>query len=90
MSKSIWCNEPWTGLDAQGPWGTAFDCATAARIAAFRDSCKSVPRRAEPDSLWRLPVSSRVPLLALVGGADPVDPLPNPRPENSTSPTAAW
>jgi pimeloyl-ACP methyl ester carboxylesterase len=77
MSKSIWCNEPWTGLDATGPWGTDFDSYTAARIAAFRHRCNSVPKRAEPDSLWRLPASSRVPVLALVGGADPQDPLTN-------------
>ena len=77
MAKSIWCNEPWTGLDAQGPWGTDFDSYTAARIAAFRDRCTSVPKRAEPDSLWTLPASSRVPLLAFVGGADPQDPLTN-------------
>ena len=36
MSESIWCNEPWAGLDATGPWGTDFDSYTAARIAAFR------------------------------------------------------
>ncbi len=77
MSKSIWCNEPWTGLDAKGPWGTDFDSYTAARIAAFRHRCNSVSKRAEPDSLWRLPASSRVPLLAFVGGADPQDPLTN-------------
>jgi len=77
MAKSIWCNEPWTGLDAKGPWGTDFDSYTAARIAAFRHRCDSVSKRAEPDSLWRLPASSRVPLLAFVGGADPQDPLTN-------------
>ncbi|HET9675200.1 MAG TPA: alpha/beta hydrolase, partial [Gaiellaceae bacterium] len=27
-SLSIWCNEPWTGLDAKGPWGTDFDSYT--------------------------------------------------------------
>ena len=36
MASSIWCNEPWAGLDAKGPWGTDFDSYTAARIAAFR------------------------------------------------------
>ena len=77
MSKSIWCNEPWAGLDAEGPWGTDFDSYTAARIAAFRDACSSVPRRAEPRSLWTLPTSSPVPVLALVGGADPQDPVTN-------------
>jgi pimeloyl-ACP methyl ester carboxylesterase len=77
MGASIWCSEPWTGLDAKGPWGTDFDTLTAAKIAALRKACSSVPKRAEPHSLWTLPVSSRVPVLALVGGADPQDPLTN-------------
>ncbi len=77
MGSSIWCNEPWTGLDAQGPWGTDFDSYTAARIAAFRNACSSVPKRGEPRSLWTLPAPSAVPVLALVGGADPQDPLEN-------------
>ena len=77
MSKSIWCNEPWTGLDATGPWGTDFDSYTTARIAAFRQACSSVPKRVEPRSLWTLPTSSRVPVLAFVGGADPQDPITN-------------
>jgi pimeloyl-ACP methyl ester carboxylesterase len=77
MGASIWCNEPWTGLDAKGPWGTDFDTLTAAKIAALRKECSSVPKRAEPRSLWTLPVSSRVPVLALVGGADPQDPVAN-------------
>ena len=77
MSESIWCNEPWTGLDAKGPWGTDFDSYTTARIAAFRKACSSVPKRAEPRTLWKLPASSPVPVLALVGGADPQDPVTN-------------
>jgi pimeloyl-ACP methyl ester carboxylesterase len=77
MGSSIWCNEPWAGLDATGPWGTDFDSYTTARIAAFRQECRSVPKRAEPPALWRLPTSSRVPVLALVGGADPQDPVTN-------------
>jgi pimeloyl-ACP methyl ester carboxylesterase len=77
MSSSIWCNEPWTGLEATGPWGTDFDSYTTARIAVYRQECSSVPRRAEPRSLWTLPTSSPVPVLALVGGADPQNPLTN-------------
>ena len=77
MSSSIWCNEPWTGLETSGPWGTDFDSYTRARIAAFRQECSSVPGRAEPRSLWTLPTSSPVPVLALVGGADPQDPVTN-------------
>jgi pimeloyl-ACP methyl ester carboxylesterase len=77
MSKSIWCNEPWTGLEATGPWGTDFDSYTTARIAAFREACSAVLKRAEPPSLWKLPASSPVPVLAFVGGADPQDPIAN-------------
>lgn len=77
MRSSIFCNEPWAGLEAKGPWGTDFDSYTTAYIAAFRQECSSVPKRAEPRSLWTLPESSRVPLLAFVGGADPQDPITN-------------
>jgi pimeloyl-ACP methyl ester carboxylesterase len=77
MRASIWCNEPWTGLDVSGPWGTDFDSFTTAQIAAFRQACRSVPKRAEPRALWTLPVSSPVPVLALAGGADPQDPVAN-------------
>ena len=77
MGSSIWCNEPWAGIDATGPWGTEFDSYTTARIAAFRQSCSSVPKRAEPRSLWTLPTTSRVPVLAFAGGADPQDPVSN-------------
>ena len=76
-SLSIWCNEPWTGLQASGPRGTDFDGSTAAKIAAFRKECASIPKRVEPRSLWALPTSSPVPVLALVGGADPQDPVAN-------------
>src|SRR4029450_12487152 len=83
MGSSIWCNEPWTGLGAKGPWGTDFDTLTAAKMAALREpwarlgatgpwgtaldtlpaakiaalrkACSSVPKRAEPRSLWTLP-----------------------------------
>jgi pimeloyl-ACP methyl ester carboxylesterase len=77
LMSSVWCNEPWAGLNATGPWGTDFDSYTTAQIASVRHQCSSVARRAEPRALWRLPVSSRVPLLALVGGADPQDPRTN-------------
>ena len=77
LMSSIWCNEPWVGLDAAGPWGTEFDSYASAQIAAVREQCNSIPQRSEPRALWRLPVSSRVPVLALVGGADPQDPVGN-------------
>jgi pimeloyl-ACP methyl ester carboxylesterase len=77
MGSSIWCNEPWAGLGATGPWGTEFDSFTTVKIEAFRQACNSVPRRVEPRSLWTLPKTSSVPVLALVGGADPQDPPAN-------------
>lgn len=77
MGSSIWCNEPWTGLDARRPWGTEFDSYTTARIAALRRTCSSVPKRTEPRALWTLPTTSRVPVLAFAGGADPQDPITN-------------
>jgi len=77
LMSSIWCNEPWVGLDSNGPWGTGFDSYTNAKIAATRQACSSIPKRAEPRSLWTLPTASSVPVLALVGGADPQDPLTN-------------
>jgi pimeloyl-ACP methyl ester carboxylesterase len=77
MGASIWCNEPWTGLDAEGPWGTDFDGYTRAVIASFRRECDSVERRTEPPSLWTLPESSPLPVLAFAGAADPQDPPAN-------------
>jgi pimeloyl-ACP methyl ester carboxylesterase len=77
MAWSIWCNEPWAGLDAQGPWGTEFDSYTAAKIEGFRQGCAFFPKRAEPRSLWTFSSASRVPVLAFSGGADPQDPATN-------------
>jgi pimeloyl-ACP methyl ester carboxylesterase len=77
IGASTWCSEPWAGLDAKGPWGTDFDSYTTTLIAEFRQECSSVPRRAEPRSFWRLPTSSRVPVIAIQGGADPQDPIAN-------------
>lgn len=77
MYWSIWCSEPWTGLNAKGPWGTAFDSYTAAFIAQFRHGCTFMPKRAEPGSLWAFPSSKHVPVLVVSGGADPQDPITN-------------
>jgi len=76
MYWSIWCNEPWVGLDAKGPWGTAFDSYTTASIRDRRLACSAVPERAEPASLWTFP-RGRTPVLAIAGGADPQDPISN-------------
>ena len=80
MGSSIWCNEPWTGIDATGPWGTEFDSYTTARIAAFRENCSSVPKRAEPRSLWTLPTTSRC-------RCSPSRAAPTRRIPSATSPT---
>jgi pimeloyl-ACP methyl ester carboxylesterase len=77
MYWSIWCNEPWGGLDAKGPWGTEFDSYTAAFTAQIRQGCTFIPKRAEPRSLWTFPSSKRVPVLVFSGGADPQDPISN-------------
>ena len=54
-----------------------FDSYATAQIAAVRQQCSTVAKRAEPPALWRLPTSSNVPVLAFVGGADPQDPVTN-------------
>ncbi len=76
MFWSVWCNEPWVGLDATGPWHTDFDGYTAATIARYRAVCRALPRRPEPASAWTVP-RTQVPLLVLAGGADPQDPVAN-------------
>jgi pimeloyl-ACP methyl ester carboxylesterase len=76
MYWSIWCNESWVGLDAKGPWGTYLDGNTEEALAEYRAVCAMFPRHAEPASS-RTRVRSGVPLLALVGGADPQDPVAN-------------
>ena len=76
MYWSIWCNERWVGLDANGPWGTYLDGYVASQLEHYRSVCAYVPDHAEPASnLAR--VRSNVPVLALVGGADPQDPAAN-------------
>jgi pimeloyl-ACP methyl ester carboxylesterase len=76
MYWSIWCNERWVGLDATGPWGTYLDGYTARQLELYGSVCAHFPDHPEPASnLSR--VRSQVPLLALVGGADPQDPIGN-------------
>ena len=76
MFWSIWCNEPWVGLDVTGPWHTDFDGDTASGIAERRVPCAFFPKRAEPAADWTSPHST-VPVLLLAGGADPQDPIGN-------------
>jgi pimeloyl-ACP methyl ester carboxylesterase len=76
MYWSIWCNESWVGLDTAGPWGTYLDGNTADALETYHMVCKYFPKHAEPASI-KTRVRSNVPLLALVGGADPQDPIGN-------------
>ena len=76
MYWSIWCNERWVGLDARGPWGTYLDGSTAGALEFYRSVCAYFPKFVEPASNLQR-VRSQVPLLALVGGADPQDPVGN-------------
>ena len=76
MFWSIWCNEPWVGLGATGPWHTDFDGYTTSSIAGRGVPCAYFPKRAEPAADWTSPRST-VPVLALAGGADPQDPISN-------------
>ena len=76
MFWSIWCNERWVGLGPRGPWGTYLDGSVASQVDLYGSVCSYVPRYDEPASnLAR--VRSRAPVLALVGGADPQDPVGN-------------
>jgi pimeloyl-ACP methyl ester carboxylesterase len=76
MFWSIWCNERWVGLDAQSASGTYLDGNAAASLDLYRTVCALFPTHQEPTSSQTLP-HSNVPLLALVGGADPQDPIGN-------------
>jgi pimeloyl-ACP methyl ester carboxylesterase len=76
MYWTIWCNEPWVGLNAKGPWQTIFDGFTTSSIVEHRRACAYMPKHPEPAAQWKRPQSS-VPLLAIAGEADPQDPIGN-------------
>jgi pimeloyl-ACP methyl ester carboxylesterase len=76
MYWMIMCNEPWVGLAVRGPWGTYLDGSTEAALAGFAAVCPLLPRAPQSAADWRRP-SGRTPVLALVGGADPQDPVQN-------------
>jgi pimeloyl-ACP methyl ester carboxylesterase len=76
MYWTIWCNEPWVGLDAKGPWHTIFDGFATTSITEHRQSCRYMPKHPEPAAAWKRPHSD-VPMLAIVGEADPQDPIGN-------------
>jgi pimeloyl-ACP methyl ester carboxylesterase len=76
MFWSIWCSESWVGLDGRGPWGTYLDGYLTSQLENYAAACSYIPDHPEPASnLSR--VRSQVPVLALVGGADPQDPIDN-------------
>jgi pimeloyl-ACP methyl ester carboxylesterase len=74
---SIMCNEPWVGLESRWSGQSYLTGFTRHALSTLRLVCSLLPARSGTDAAWRLPSSSGVPLLALVGGADPQDPLGN-------------
>jgi len=64
------------GLEARGPWGTYLDGATTAALESFATVCPLLPRATQLAADWRRP-ATKAPVLALVGGADPQDPVAN-------------
>ncbi len=80
MPWSVRCNEPWARFDpaaaAADAVGTYLARSQAADSATNALICGAFPRREEPPTDWTR-AQSNVPLLALVGGADPQDPLGN-------------
>ena len=63
-------------IPSPSPTGTYLDRSVAASIANDQVVCAGFPKRAEPAAEWAR-VSSKAPALALVGGADPQDPIGN-------------
>jgi pimeloyl-ACP methyl ester carboxylesterase len=76
MFWSIMCTEPWVGLASRRTGGSYLGGFTRSTLATDRRVCSHLRLRPEARAPWRLPYS-RVPVLALVGGADPQDPLGN-------------
>ncbi len=80
MPWSVMCNEPWLGSDpvaaAADAKGTYLESSVALSLANNQAVCAGFPPRAEPAEQWAR-VRSGVPALALVGGADPQDPIGN-------------
>ena len=56
--------------------GTYLERSVALELASDQVVCAGFPKRAEPSDQWTR-VRSSVPALALVGGADPQDPIGN-------------
>jgi pimeloyl-ACP methyl ester carboxylesterase len=77
MFWSIICNEPWVGLGRLSPGASYLDGFTRDAFSTSRVVCALLPAGHEKAAEWELPAASGVPVLALVGGADPQDPLGN-------------
>jgi len=80
MPYSVMCNEPWAvrdparaAADARGTYLAAAAKAWASQQSAV---CSVFPKRHDRPADWR-PPRSKAPLLAIVGEADPQDPLAN-------------
>ena len=80
MRYAIMCDEPWAAGDpakaAADAEGTYMFASVAPMLARWSLICGAFPHRSEIASNWRNP-RSNVPALALVGGADPQDPIGN-------------
>jgi pimeloyl-ACP methyl ester carboxylesterase len=74
---SIVCNEPWVGLGSKWSGRSYLGGFTRHALSTAHAVCSLLPAHHEPQTEWALPRSSGVPVLALVGGADPQDPLGN-------------
>ena len=77
MFWTIWCNEPWVGLNSGTAQRSYLDGYLSETLATDRFVCSKLPAWDAPEAEWRLPARSGVPVLAFVGGADPQDPLGN-------------
>jgi len=82
MYWSIVCNEPWARWSPErtraAASGTYLAERTAADAAQARIVCSAMPKAAQPE--WsKKRVRSDVPVLIVVGGNDPQDPLANVR-----------
>jgi pimeloyl-ACP methyl ester carboxylesterase len=82
MFWSIVCNEPWARWNPArtqaAARGTYLEERTAADAALVRAVCSAMPKAEQP--AWsKARVRSDVPVLLIVGGSDPQDPLENVR-----------
>ena len=82
MSWEILCSEPWARFDpaatARAGAGSYLAAAAVARARLFLHACRAVPRGRVPAGAGS-PAVTRVPVLLLAGGADPLDPVGNLR-----------